>query len=44
MPTSNTSDEAIEQLKTLALQARAQGDMVKAREYLLQMRVRFFAC
>jgi len=42
--TSNNSDEAIARLKSLALQARASGDMIKAKEYLIQMKVRLVAC
>jgi hypothetical protein len=44
VPTSNNSDEAIAQFKSLALQARREGDMAKAREYLIQMKVCLFAC
>ncbi|CAF2397763.1 unnamed protein product [Rotaria sp. Silwood2] len=38
MPASNNTDEAIERLKSLALQAKTAGDMVKAKEYLIQMK------
>ncbi|CAF1008853.1 unnamed protein product [Rotaria sordida] len=36
--TSNNTDEAVERLKSLALQAKAAGDMAKAKEYLIQMK------
>lgn len=39
MPSSNNTDEAIAQLKSLALKAKAAGDMTKAKEYLIQMKV-----
>jgi hypothetical protein len=42
--TSYNSDEAIARLKSLALQAKANGDMIKAKEYLIQMKVRLVAC
>ncbi|CAF0805027.1 unnamed protein product [Adineta ricciae] len=35
---SNGSDEAIARLKALALQAKSEGDMTKAKEYLIQMK------
>jgi hypothetical protein len=38
--TSSHSDEAIAHLKSLALQAKTEGDMAKAKEYLIQMKVR----
>lgn len=44
MPVSNTnsSDEAIARLKQLALQAKSAGDMAKAKEYIIQMKVGHF--
>jgi len=42
VPTSNNSDEDIARFRSLALQAKAEGDMVKAKEYLVQMKVRLF--
>jgi hypothetical protein len=44
MSNSNNSDEAIARLKSLALKAKAEGDITKAKEYLIQMKVRLFAC
>ncbi len=44
MTNSNNSDEDIARLKALALQAKAEGDMSKAKEYLIQMKVCFLAC
>ncbi|CAF4848316.1 unnamed protein product [Rotaria sp. Silwood1] len=35
---SNTNDAAIERLKSLALQAKRDGDINKAKEYLIQMK------
>jgi coiled-coil and C2 domain-containing protein 1 len=35
---SNNSDEAIARLRSLALQARAEGDMAKAHEYVTQIK------
>ncbi|CAF0956829.1 unnamed protein product [Rotaria sordida] len=37
-PTSTDSDPAITRLKSLALQAKQQGDMAKAKEYIIQLR------
>ncbi|CAF3908062.1 unnamed protein product [Rotaria sp. Silwood2] len=37
-PTSTDSDPAIARLKALALQAKQQGDMTKAKEYIIQLR------
>jgi hypothetical protein len=39
---SNNSDEEIARLKSLALKARSEGDMVKAKEYFIQLKVRLF--
>ncbi|CAF0836910.1 unnamed protein product [Adineta steineri] len=36
--TSNNSEEEIMRLKSLALQAKTEGDMAKAKEYLIQMK------
>lgn len=35
-----TADPAAERLKALALQAKQRGDMAKAREYIIQLRVK----
>jgi len=35
----NDPDPAVARLKTLALQAKQQGDIAKAKEYLIQLRV-----
>lgn len=40
LPHSNGSNEAIEHLKALALQAHRDGDKEKAKEYIIQMKVR----
>ncbi|CAF0942285.1 unnamed protein product [Rotaria sordida] len=37
-PMSTDSDPAITRLKSLALQAKQQGDMAKAKEYIIQLR------
>ncbi|CAF0973323.1 unnamed protein product [Rotaria sp. Silwood1] len=37
-PTSTDSDSKIARLKSLALQAKQQGDMAKAKEYIIQLR------
>ncbi|CAF0721649.1 unnamed protein product [Adineta ricciae] len=37
-PTTTDSDPAVARLKALALQAKQQGDMAKAKEYIIQLR------
>jgi hypothetical protein len=38
-PTATNQDPSIARLKTLALQAKQRGDMTKAKEYVIQLRV-----
>jgi hypothetical protein len=38
-PTATNQDPSIARLKILALQAKQRGDMPKAKEYVIQLRV-----
>ena len=39
---SNNSDDPIARLRKLALQAQAEGDLVKANEYVMQIKGSYF--
>ena len=40
MASNRNNEEKIARLKSLALEAKNAGDMVKAKEYIIQLKVR----